>query len=129
MSRRVAVIGASNQRRKFGNKAVRAFQRRGYVVYPINPHASEIEGLAVFRSVLDVPDAIDMATMYVPPRVGRLVIAELAEKGIVEVWFNPGSADADLIARARALGLDPIEACSIIGIGESPASYEETTPP
>ncbi|HEX6211775.1 MAG TPA: CoA-binding protein [Methylomirabilota bacterium] len=123
MSRRVAIIGASNDRRKFGNKALRAFRHQGYTVYPINPHADHVEGVPAFRSVLDVPGEIDMATMYVPPRVGAQVVGELAAKGIREVWFNPGSATRDLVDRARGLGLEPIEACSIIGIGEAPGAY------
>lgn len=123
MSRRVAIIGASNDRRKFGNKALRAFRHQGYIVYPINPHAVEVEGLPAFRSVLAVPDSIDMATMYVPPDVGARVLGELAAKGIREVWFNPGSGSESLIADARRLGLQPIEACSIMGIGEAPGAY------
>ena len=118
MPRRVAVIGASIDRRKFGNKAVRAFLRRGYDVVQINPHEASIEGLTAYRSVLDVPGAIDMATIYVPPDVGLQVIDEVAQKGISEVWLNPGAESPVLVTRAHALGLDPIEACSIVGIGK-----------
>lgn len=118
--RRVAVIGASTDRSKFGNRAVRAFLRQGYEVLPINPHEREIEGLAVHRSVLDVPGPIDMATFYVPPEIGLTVIEEVAAKGIREVWLNPGSESPALVARARALGIEPIEACSILAIGELP---------
>jgi predicted CoA-binding protein len=118
--RRVAVIGASNDRHKFGNKAVRAFVRRGYDVVPINPHETHVEGLRAFRSVLDVTGPIDMATVYVRPDIGLQIVTELAQKGITEVWFNPGADSPALIARARELGLDPIQACSIVGIGESP---------
>jgi predicted CoA-binding protein len=119
----VAVIGASADRRKFGNKAVRAFVRQGYQVLPINPHEARIEGLPAYASVLDVPGSIDMASFYVPPAVGATIIGEVAQKGIGEVWFNPGSEDEALIARARSLGLEPVLACSIMGIGESPWAY------
>ena len=118
--RRVAVIGASTDRRKFGNKAVRAFLRQGYDVVPINPHEARVEGLVAYRSVLDVPGAIDMATVYVPPAIGLAIMAEIARKGIPEVWLNPGAESPELVAAARALGLSPIEACSIVGIGETP---------
>jgi predicted CoA-binding protein len=117
--RRVAVIGASADRRKFGNKAVRAFARRGYDVVPINPHESTIEGHTAYRSVLDVPGPIDMATVYLHPEAGLKVIEEVARKGIREVWLNPGAESPALTARARALGIAPIEACSITGVGES----------
>jgi len=117
--RRVAVIGASADRHKYGNKAVRAFARRGYDVVPINPHEATIEGFTAYRSVLDVPGAIDMATVYLHPEMGLKVIDHVAQKGIREVWLNPGAESPALSARARALGITPIEACSITGVGES----------
>src|SRR5438270_8642971 len=120
MSKVVAVIGASSNRSKFGNRAVRAYRQQGYTVVPINPNEAEVEGLKAYRSVLDVPGPIDMASMYVPPAVGEQVIGEIAQKGIPEVWINPGAESDELIARARALDIRPIVACSIIAIGENP---------
>ncbi len=123
MPKVVAVVGASNDRRKFGNRAVRAFQAKGHTVVPINPNESQIEGLRTYKSVLDVPGHIDMATVYVQPDVGVRLMDELARKGIDEVWLNPG-ADADAVLdRARAVGLKPIVACSIVGIGQNPYDF------
>jgi hypothetical protein len=121
--RTVAVVGASTHREKYGNKAVRAFARQGYLVVPIHPTASAVEGHRAYQSVLDVPHPIDMATFYVPPAIGLRVIEEVAAKGIREVWLNPGSDSDALVSRARSLGLEPIVACSIVGIGESPSAY------
>lgn len=123
MPKTVAVIGASTDRRKFGNKALRAFAHQGYTVVPINPHEREIEGHRAYATVLDVPGTIDMATVYVPPEIGIGVMDELAEKKIGEVWLNPGADGPEVVERARQLGLKAIQACSIIGIGESPRSY------
>jgi len=120
MAKIVAVIGASNDRRKFGNRAVRAFRRQGYTVVPINPHEAQVEGLRTYPSVLDVPDPIDMATFYVPPDIGEKVMPEVARKRIPEVWLNPGSESDALIRLARSLNVEPIIACSIMGIGENP---------
>jgi uncharacterized protein len=120
MPKIVAVIGASNDRHKFGNRAVRAFQQQGYTVIPINPHEASVEGLKTYRSVLDVPGPVDMASFYVPPDVGEQVIDEVAKKGISEVWLNPGAESDALVARARALNLQPIVACSIVAIGQNP---------
>src|SRR5205814_9287474 len=103
MAKVVAVVAASSNRSKFGNRAVRAFKQQGYTVVPINPHETEVEGLKAYASVLDVPGAIDMASLYVPPDIGEQVIAEIAQKGIHEVWRNPGAESDELIARARAL--------------------------
>lgn len=119
----VAVIGASSNRSKFGNKALRAFEHKGYRVLAINPNEKEVEGYRTFASVLDVPDAIDMATVYVPADVGLRVMDDLAKKGVEEVWLNPGADDEAVVARAKALGLNVVQACSIIAIGESPSRY------
>jgi hypothetical protein len=123
MNRTVAVIGASNDRRKFGNKALRAFAARGYTVIPVNPREPEVEGLQAYPSVLDIPGPVDMATVYVPGDIGVRLMPELAKKGIPEVWLNPGADDQSVIAAARAQGLEPVVACSIVGIGESPNRY------
>ena len=123
MARVVAVVGASRDRRKFGNKAVRAFLHRGYDVVPINPAGGVIEEIPTYASVLDVPRSIDIATVYLQPAIGERVIDEIARKGIEEVWLNPGADGTGVVARARALGLNPILDCSIVGIGESPALY------
>ena len=119
----VAVIGASSNRDKFGNKALRSFANKGYTVYPINPAETLVEGHPAFKSVLDVPGAIDMATFYVPGSVGVQVLDEVAAKGIPEVWLNPGADDRRVVEKARSLGLKTVRHCSIIAIGDSPARY------
>lgn len=123
MNKKVAVIGASSHRYKFGNKAVRAFREQGYDVYPVNPHEDAVEGIKTFASVLDVPGMLDMATFYVPPAVGLEIIGQVAEKGVKEVWLNPGSESPELIAKARSLGIEPIVACSVMAIGEQPGRF------
>ncbi len=123
MPRIVAVIGASSDRQKFGNKALRAFRDRGDTVIPINPREPEVEGEKSFKSVLDVPGPIDMATLYVAPAVGVKVLEDIAQKGIAEVWLNPGADSPEVVERAKALGLNAIVACSIVGIGKSPSAY------
>ena len=120
MAKVVAVIGASNDRRKFGNRAVRAYQQQGHTVVPINPHETEVEGLKAYASILDVPGTVDMASFYVQPEIGEQVIADVAAKGVREVWLNPGADSDEVIARARALGIQPIVACSIVAIGQNP---------
>ena len=117
------MIGASSDRSKFGNKAVRAFLHHGDTVVPINLREPEVEGLKAYPTVLDVPGTIDMATFYVPPRLGLTLLDEVVKKGIGEVWFNPGADSPEVVAKARALGLRAVAACSIVAIGESPAMY------
>jgi len=121
----VAVIGASTDRKKYGNKAVRAYLQEGWTVYPVNPKADEIEGLKCYKSILDIPDEIDRATLYVPPQVGIKVLEEIARKGVKELYVNPGADSPELLERARELGLEPIVACSILSIGQQPDDYDE----
>jgi predicted CoA-binding protein len=121
--RTVAVIGASSNRAKFGNKALRAFEKQGFRVIAINPNEREVEGHKTYASVLDVPGPIDMATVYVPGHIGVRVMDDLAKKGVGEVWLNPGADTDAVVARARELGLKTVMACSIIGIGETPGRF------
>ena len=123
MAKTVAVVGASADRRKFGNKAVRAFDAQGWRVFPIHPSAAEIEGHRAYASVVDVPEALDMATMYVRPEVGLTLLGDLARKGIPEIWLNPGAESDALLAEADRRGLRVIVACSIVGIGQAPGRY------
>jgi hypothetical protein len=123
VSKTVAIIGASANRAKFGNKALRAFEKQGFRVLAINPNEAEVEGHKAYASVLDFPDPIDMATVYVPGDVGVRVMDDLAKKGVPEVWLNPGADDDAVVERAKELGLKTVIACSIIGIGDSPYRY------
>jgi predicted CoA-binding protein len=123
MAKVIAVVGASSNRHKFGNKALRAFRAEGYTVLAINPNEAEVEGVKTYPSVLDVPHAIDMATVYVPPDVGQGLLAEFEKKQIAEIWLNPGAESDELLAEARRRKLNVIAACSIVGIGRSPYEF------
>ena len=123
MAKTVAVVGASSDRQKFGNKALRAFKAEGYAVIPINPNEREVEGIATYPSVLSVPGTIDMATVYVQPDVALQLLPEFEQKGIAEIWVNPGAESDELLTEARRRKLNVIAACSIIGIGRSPSSF------
>jgi uncharacterized protein len=123
MSKTVAVVGASNDRRKFGNKALRAFRAEGHTVIPINPHEAQVEGLRAYPSVLDVPGPIDMATVYVQPDIAMRLLSEFERKQIGEIWINPGAESDELIEEASRRKLNAIFACSIIGVGRSPSEF------
>lgn len=118
----IAVIGASNDRRKFGNKAVRAFLQQGYEVFPVNPRESEIEGIAAFKSIRDVPVRPQMIGVYLPPPVLLKVLPDIAARGCDELWLNPGTESDEVLAAAERLGLNVVQACSIAGVGVSPSS-------
>jgi predicted CoA-binding protein len=119
----VAVIGASSDRHKYGNKCVRAYLEAGYRVFPVNPHEDEIEGLPVFRTIGDVPAALDRVALYLPPRRTLAVLPEIAAKGAAEVYFNPGTWNAEVIAEADRLGLPHRTACAIVALGMRPSQF------
>jgi predicted CoA-binding protein len=119
MGRRVvAVVGASSDRRKFGNRAVRAFVSQGYDVKPVNPNERTIEGLTSYPTIADVPGPVDVVSVYVPPEVGIGLLDGIAARKPAELWINPGAESAPLLERARTLGLAPIVACSMIGLAD-----------
>jgi predicted CoA-binding protein len=123
MAKTVAIVGASNDRHKFGNKALRAFQAEGHTVIPINPRETQVEGIQAYASVLDVPGPIDMATVYVHPEIATALLDEFERKKIPEIWINPGAEDDVLMMEAKRRGLNVIYACSIVAIGRSPAQF------
>jgi uncharacterized protein len=116
----VAIIGASTDRAKFGNKAVRAFLQRGYTVFPVNPKEPQVEGLPAFKSIADVPARPHLVSVYLPPPVLLKVLPDIAAKGCDELWLNPGTESAEVVALAEQFKLNVIQACSIVGIGLSP---------
>lgn len=118
----VAVIGASNDRQKFGNKAVRAFQQQGFTVYPVNPREKTIEGLPAYASLAEVPARPDIISVYVPPPVVLKLLPEIAAKGCDELWLNPGTESEEVLAKAAELKLNVVQACSILAVGMSPAT-------
>ena len=123
MCKTVAIVGASSDRSKFGNKALRAFKAEGHRVIPINPNEAEVEGIATYASVLDVPGRIDMATVYVQPEVGLQLLPEFERKQIGEIWLNPGAESSMLLEEAGRRNLNVIVACSIVGAGQNPSAY------
>jgi hypothetical protein len=116
----IAIIGASQDRAKFGNKAVRAYLRQGYRVYPVNLTEDEVEGLKAYRSVRDIPERPERVSVYLPPPAVLKVLPDIAVKGCDELWLNPGTESEAVLAEAERLGLNVVRACSIVDLGVSP---------
>jgi len=124
----IAILGASADRAKFGNKAVRAYAQAGYHVYPVNLKEIAIEGWPVFRSLSEIPvTELARVSVYLPPQVGLQVLREIARKTIGDVWFNPGADSREVLAKARELGLNVVAGCSIVALGVTPAQVDATT--
>ena len=122
----VAILGASADRSKFGNKSIRSHAAHGYDVYPVNPKGGEIEGLPVCINLAAVPvQRLTRISVYLPPPVLLKVLPEVAAKGCDELWLNPGSESPEVIAKARELGLEPIIGCSIVETGFFPSDFPD----
>ncbi len=121
----VAVLGASRDRRKYGNKAVRAYVESGFTVFPVNPHEPEIEGLKAYPNLDAIGEPIDFVSLYVPPAVGLQLLPAIAARKPQEVWLNPGAESDELIEAAADLHLRAIVACSIVALGLSPEQFPD----
>jgi hypothetical protein len=119
----IAILGASNDRAKFGNKAVRAFLQQGYEVFPVNPREETVEGLRAFKSIAEVPVRPQKISVYLPPPVLLKLLPDIAARGCDEFWLNPGTESEAVLAEAERLGLNVIQACSIVGVGATPSEF------
>jgi hypothetical protein len=124
-ARNVAVIGASSDRRKFGNKAVRAYAASGWRVFPVNPNEQTVEGLRVYPDIASVPDPLDVVSLYVPPKVVISLLPAIAARNPREVWFNPGTANDEVADEILRLDLPAVHACSIVALGRSPSEFPD----
>lgn len=121
-AKRVAIIGASSDRSKYGNKAVRAYKQQGWTVFPVNPRGGQIEGLPAYPALRDVPGPLDLVSIYVPPDVGIELLPDIAAANPAEFMVNPGAESDEFLAAAQRLGLSPQLTCSIIAVGLTPSS-------
>jgi predicted CoA-binding protein len=110
----IAVIGASNDPRKFGNRAVRTYKALGWTVYPVNPKTELVEGLRAYATIADVPGPVDRASLYVPPAVGIQLLEAIRAASAKELWINPGAGSPELLEQADKIGIPTVEACSIV---------------
>ncbi|MBI4210428.1 MAG: CoA-binding protein [Candidatus Diapherotrites archaeon] len=116
----IAIIGASANREKFSNKCVRLYKSLGWVVFPVNPKDSEIEGLKCYNSISEIPSQADRVSIYLPPHVTISIIPELLQAGVKSVILNPGAESDELVKGLRDNGINPKLACSIRMEGRSP---------
>jgi predicted CoA-binding protein len=110
-----AIVGASHDPAKFGNKIVRDLHNAGYVVYPVNPKGGEIEGVKVYPSLADLPEEPDVVDIVVPPAVTEKVVRQVKELGLSCVWMQPGSESEDAIRFCEENGIAVVHsACAMI---------------
>lgn len=111
-----AVVGASADRDKYGNKVLRAYLQQGLEVYPVNPRMAEIEGVKAYPDLPSIPAKVRGVSIITPPHVTERVVEEAAAAGAEFVWMQPGAESPEAIRRAKVLGLKVIAdgACYLV---------------
>jgi len=102
------VVGASENKSKFGYKIFKALKENGYNVYPVNPGYDKIDGEKCYHSVKEIPGIIDCVNVVVPPKVSLNLIDEVSELNIKNIWFQPGSFNDEIIGKAEEMKLKPV---------------------
>jgi predicted CoA-binding protein len=114
-----AVVGASIDRTKYGNKVLRCYQQHGKAVYPINARAAEVEGLKAYPSLAALPVKVQAISVITPPAVTEQVVRDAAAAGVTHVWMQPGAESDQAIQTAESLGLSVIAGgpCLLVILG------------
>ncbi len=114
-----AVIGASSNREKYGNKVLRCYQQHGLEVFPINPRATEIEGLKAYPSLEALPKQVQGISVITPPKITESVVQEAIRAGVKNIWMQPGAENPEAIRMAEAAGLSVIAngPCLLVVLG------------
>jgi predicted CoA-binding protein len=112
---RIAVVGASNDRSKFGNIIVRDLVARGYRVLPVNPKEPTIEGIPAYASLAAVPKPVDIVDVVTPPAVTLRILEDAAAAGCPLVWLQDGSFDDAVLAATAGAPFSTVhDACIMI---------------
>ena len=114
-----AVVGASTDRDKYGNKVLRCYRQHGKEVYPINPKQPEVEGLRAYPSLATLPVKPRGISIITPPAVTERLVREAAALGIRHLWMQPGAESPEAIQAAESLGLEVIAGgpCLLVVLG------------
>lgn len=113
--RKWAVVGASQDPKKFGNRIFRSLRDAGYIVYPVNPKGGELDGAKVYASLADLPEPPEVVDFVVPPPVTEQVVKEAHELGLTRFWMQPGAESEAAIAYCHQHGLQVVyDACAMV---------------
>lgn len=119
------VLGASSNRSKFGNKAVRAFARKEWTVIPVNPREPLIEGFPCMPDLDSVPRRPDVLSVYLPPRIIEEMADAIARLAPAEVWLNPGTCNPQVTEVLGRLGVKLVHDCTLVRLGMSPEDFPD----
>jgi uncharacterized protein len=110
----VAVLGASNKPDRYSYKAVMLLQEMGHSVYPVHPAIPLIEGIPAYSALRDIPAPVDVVTVYLSPANQEKVSDDLVRLRPQRVIFNPGAENPALAERLQAVGVEVLNACTLV---------------
>ncbi|HWI60912.1 MAG TPA: CoA-binding protein [Symbiobacteriaceae bacterium] len=117
--KRIAVVGVSRKTQEYTNGVYRLFKEKGYTLYPVNPNATEVEGVRCYPSVKDLPETVDGVLVMLPAAQCTAVAREAKEAGIPRIWFRTVAKEAADLARQS--GMSVVEdACPYMFLGGFP---------
>ena len=109
-----AVLGATDNKDKFGYKIFKILEDAGYKVYPVNPGVDSILGDKCYPTLSALPVKPDAVNFVVPPKVGEPIIAECVALGIKNVWLQPGANGDNVVNAAKKEELNVIHKSCIL---------------
>ena len=113
----LAIVGFSFNEQKYGYKIFKDLSKEGFKVYPVNPKGGRFEGVKVYRNLRELSSKvgkIDLPIFVVKPEVSLDVLEEAKKLGISSIWFQPGSADKEVIEKAKELSLEYFNFCFMV---------------
>src|SRR5947199_1974924 len=105
----IAVVGASRDPSKAGGSVPEGLQRRGFRVIPINPYADTLFGERVYRSILEVPEKIDIVDVFRPAADAPAIARQAAAVGARALWLQLDIRSDEARRIAEAAGLEYVE--------------------
>lgn len=116
---RFAVVGASSDRSKYGNKVLRCYLQHGRDAVPVHPKEATVEGRPAFATLGAIPGGVGAISVITPPAVTEKVVEEAGKLGIRHVWMQPGAESDAAVRRARELGMNVIAGgpCLLVVLG------------
>lgn len=103
-----AVVGATQNSKKYGYKIYKLLRDNNYDVTPVNPVYDEVLGDETKSNLLELEEAVDCVSIVVSPKRSMKVVEEAIELGINNLWFQPGTFTPEIIEKAEAAGLNVV---------------------
>jgi predicted CoA-binding protein len=111
-SKRIAVAGVSRNPGQAANAIFQKLVRSGYTVVPLNPKASEVEGVRCYANVAALPEPVDGVVVATHPNDAAGIVGQCAARGIHRIWFHrsfgQGSVADAAVRECAAKGIEPI---------------------